>query len=207
MLRIRDLVANQAAERADAFADDEARRAAQLLADTVRNLRQVVEVETQVVGQRACLAAQVLDYLQVVGLVLLARERRVHRARARAARRRSGVSYRRAIRGGRAGPRWSATLPDSPSRPRLRVAAVAVRVLLALGSGDDERVRLEHPQADFVCRGILAICALVRSLAAVLRRPMKPLLLELAIDHDRDPPSGDAVLAQLEQSTWHAVRP
>ena len=55
---IGDFVAHQSAEGALALADDVARRPAQLLADAVRDLRQVVEVEAQVIGLRARLAPQ-----------------------------------------------------------------------------------------------------------------------------------------------------
>ena len=203
-LWIRDLIAHQAAERADAFTDDVAGCAAKLLADTVRDLRQVVEVEAQVVRQSSCLAAEVLDHLQVFRLVLLARERQ-HIARVR--------EHLERDLGSRIGEQFvmAARCHDRLPAARLtkqtqaRVAAVAVRILLAFRSGKDERVRLEHPQSDFICRGELAIGALIRPLAAVLRGPMKPLLLEFTIDHHRDPPAGHAVLAQLEQSARHRL--
>ena len=61
-------VAHEPAERALALADDEPRRAAELLGDPVRDLGQVVQVEAQVVGPGARLGAPVLDDLEVVGL-------------------------------------------------------------------------------------------------------------------------------------------
>ena len=50
------------------FADHEARRAAELLGDPMRDERQVVQVEAQVVRPGAGLRAPVLDDLEVVGL-------------------------------------------------------------------------------------------------------------------------------------------
>ena len=64
------LVANEAAVRTLALADDEARRATELLRDPVRDLGQVVQVEAQVIGPRARLRAPVLDDLEIVGLAL-----------------------------------------------------------------------------------------------------------------------------------------
>ena len=61
-----DLLAHEPAVRALALADQEARRAAQLLGDPVRDLRQVVEVEAQVVRPGARLRAPVLDDLEVL---------------------------------------------------------------------------------------------------------------------------------------------
>ena len=60
---------DRAAVRAFALADHEARRAADLLRDLVRDLGQVVEIQAEVVGARAGLAAQrVLEHLQVLRL-------------------------------------------------------------------------------------------------------------------------------------------
>src|SRR4029079_425254 len=73
--RIRHLVAYQPAERADPFADDKACGTAELLTDSMRNLRQVVEDETQVIVQGSGLSAEVLHHLQVLSPFLLARER------------------------------------------------------------------------------------------------------------------------------------
>ena len=66
VVRAPDLLAHQPAVRALALADEEPRRAAQLLRDPVRDLRQVVEVEAQVVGPGARLRAPVLDDLEVL---------------------------------------------------------------------------------------------------------------------------------------------
>ena len=66
-VRAAHLVAHEAAVRALALADQEARRAAQLLGDPVRDLRQVVQVEAQVVGAGAGLRAPVLEDLEVRG--------------------------------------------------------------------------------------------------------------------------------------------
>ena len=61
-------VADESAERALAFADDEPGGAAELLGDPVRDLGQVVEVEAEVIRAGAGLGAPVLDDLQVVRL-------------------------------------------------------------------------------------------------------------------------------------------
>src|SRR6185436_7711130 len=63
------LFSNQAAPRAFALSDHEPRRPAQLLADPMRDQRQVVQVEAQVIRARTRLRAPVLDDLQVVGLL------------------------------------------------------------------------------------------------------------------------------------------
>src|SRR4029078_13579280 len=67
-LRTPRLLADMAAPRGLALPDHEARRAAQLPRDPVRDLGQVVEVEAEVVRPRAGLGAPVLDELEVVGL-------------------------------------------------------------------------------------------------------------------------------------------
>src|SRR5690348_2478928 len=68
-LRAPDLVPDETAVGALALSDEEARRAAKLLRDAVRDLREVVEVEAQVVRPGAGLRATVLDDLQVCGPV------------------------------------------------------------------------------------------------------------------------------------------
>src|SRR4051794_30851098 len=97
-----------------------------------------------------------------------------------------------------------ARVTDHPER---RLAPVAVGVLLALGAGDDERVGLEHAESDEVIRGHLAVTALVDRLTKMLRRLVEALLLKLAVDEDRDPPAGDAVLAQFEEAGGHVFAP
>src|SRR5205807_1610465 len=62
------LLADEAAPRALPFPDHEAGRAAELLGDPVRDERQVVQVEAEVVRTGAGLGAPVLDDLEVVGL-------------------------------------------------------------------------------------------------------------------------------------------
>src|SRR5882672_11445580 len=62
------LVPDEAAPWALPLADDIASRPAELLGDAVRDLRQVVQVEAQVVGSRARLGAPVLDHLEMIRL-------------------------------------------------------------------------------------------------------------------------------------------
>src|SRR5919109_4537562 len=62
------LVADEPAVRALPFADDEARGATELLGDAVRYLRQVIQVEAQMVRPRTRLRAPVLDDGEVLGL-------------------------------------------------------------------------------------------------------------------------------------------
>ena len=169
MVRASDLLAHQPAVRALPLADEEARRAAQLLGDPVRDLRQVVEVEAQVVGPGAGLGAPVLDDLQVLGPVRLAGDADLVAA---ACEQPSMIvaadGVERAMLAGRR--------DDGP--PGARGARVRDRHLgdrpvprarLLLGPGDGEREVLEDAQADAVARRHAAVEAV-----AVVVRPGRP---------------------------------
>ena len=150
-VRSRGLLADEPAERALPFADDEARRAAQLLGDPVRDLGQVVQVQAQVVRPGAGLRAPVLDDLEVVGL---AGGPRLGQRVAGAADER--LDERRCRRRGAAGarPGGATIVRQLPGRAGLGQrdlgeAAVELAGVVA-GADDVEGEVLEHPDADAV---------------------------------------------------------
>ncbi len=91
----------------------------------------------------------------------------------------------------------------------LRLATGRLRLTrFLLGAGDDERIGLQCPQLDLFATGCeVAIRAVVGGLAPVSGGPEEAPPLELAIDHDRDPPAGDRVLAQFEEAACHSWSP
>ena len=150
-----DLVADEPAARALALADDEPGRAAELLGDPVRDLRQVVQVEAEVVGPGAGLGAPVLDDLEVVGLAGSARPRRgASRARAEQGLDRSRCRRRGAARCSPGGATIVRQLPRRPGLARGRPGRRPPSSSRAssLGADDVEREVLEHPDADAVAR-------------------------------------------------------
>ncbi len=78
---------------------------------------------------------------------------------------------------------------------------------LLLGAGDGERERLEHPDTDAVARWLRAVLTSAAGTIHQPRRQVETGALEFAINEDGDPPTGDVVLAKLEEPTRHQVRP
>ena len=200
-------VADEPAERALPFADDEPGRAAHLLGDPVRDLRQVVQVEAQVVGPGAGLGAPVLDDLEVVGLA--GRPRLGERVAGAPDERLDHLvadGVERAMLARRGDDR-----PPRAGRARLRegdLAEPAFELAGVLAGPDDvEREVLEHPDPDAVAGRRRAVGAAEQVVVDRLGGAREPVAVERPIDDGRDPPAGDRVLAQLEQSGGHRSGP
>ena len=201
-------VADEAAERALAFADDEAGSAAHLLGDPVRDLGQVVQVEAEVVGPGAGLGAPVLDDLEVVGLAEAARlGERLARARRRAPR--SSRCRPHAAAGARPAARRSSASCRSraPGRARPGRGRVFELAGVVAGAHDVEREVLEHPDADTVAFGRRAVRAAEQAVVDRLGGASEAVAVEGAVDDGRDPPAGDRVLAELEETGRHRSDP
>ena len=196
------LVADEAAPRALPFPDDEPGRAAQLLRDPVRDLGDVVQIEAEVVRPRSGLGTPVLDHLEVVRL------------------------------GGRSGVRdcrpcpadealddlvadgverpvlawWRDDRSPAAARPCLRQRDLGERPVQLAGvlvrADDVEGEVLERPDPDPVARrqpAVLAVAAIVDQLG----RRREPVAMKGAIHDGGDPPAGNRVLPELEQSCGH----
>src|SRR5258706_319289 len=75
-----------------------------------------------------------------------------------------------------------------------------------VGADQGEREVLEGAQRDAVARretAVLAIAAIVDRVG----RSRESIAVERAVDHGRDPPAGDRVLAELEETGGHLSRP
>ena len=98
--------------------------------------------------------------------------------------------------------------PPPARRARLRQRDLAEATLelagVVAGADDVEREVLEHPDADPVAVRGGAVGAAEQAVVDRLGGAREPVAVERAVDDRRDPPAGDRVLAQLEQSGGHA---
>ena len=202
-IRAPRLVADQPAERALALADHEPRGAAELLGDPMRDLRQVVQVQAQVVRPRACLRAPVLDDLEVLGLAGDA-------SRGKGVARAGKQLLDQVVADGVQGTVLAGRSDDRPPRaggPRLRqgdLGETLVKLARLLARADDvEGVVLEHPDPDPVALRCRAVRTAEQVVVDRLGGPGEAVEVEGAVHHRGDPPAGDRVLSQFEQPGGH----
>ena len=191
-------VDDEAAPRTAALADHEPGGAAELLCHAMGHLRQVVQVEAQVIGPGAGLGAPVLDHLEVLGQAgrtgvgdlddRFGSDRVEGSMLTRAGHDRPPAAGGACLRQG--------DLDDA------RVELTRLR----LRADDVERVILEDPETDTVTRRVGAVLA-ATVIVHRIRRLGEPIAVERAVDDGGHPPAGDGVLAQLEQTGGHRSGP
>src|ERR1035437_5362831 len=176
--------------RALAFADHAAGSATDLLGDAMRDLRQVVEIQAEVIGPGSGLRAPVLHHLQVLGLAHSGRlGNGIAGQSEHSAQRGTADTLQRPVFSGRRHDRAPAAGCASLREGNLREAALYLAGL-DLRPDDVERVVLEDPQPDSIAGRVDAVLA-DPGVVNLGRRQREPSAIELAIDDGSDPPAGD----------------
>ena len=198
-------IPHETAVRTLALANDETRRATQFLGDPVRDLRQVVELEAEVVRAGSGLGAPVLDDLEMIGLIGgPGGNDRVPGAGDHGLDDGRPDLMERAMLAG-----WRHDGPPAPRRARRAegdLSDLLVEFTRRLFGADDvEGIVLEHAESDPVTgreAAVLAIAAVVDLLGV----PGEAIPVEGSVHDRRDPPARDGVLAQFEQAGGHGQR-